>query len=148
MDLPDELARLGPSKDVGERLRVTFHGPPKPVNPPVTTKPLRTVPGRANRYEEGCSRGGSHSYSQAKAVPPPVRTPGHPSQPSRAAVSGALGLSSARHLNTIRSITCTYQPTSVTRFVAGRIRRRSTPRIPFGARDSGHGSSRNEALRW
>ena len=82
MDLPDELLTLGPSKDVGERLRVTFHGPPKHVNPPVTTKPLRTVPERASRYEEGCDRGGSRSYSQAKAVSPPVRTPGHPSQPS------------------------------------------------------------------
>ena len=57
MDLPDELARLGPSKDVGERLRVTFHGPPKHVNPPVATKPLRTVPGRASHYEKGCDRG-------------------------------------------------------------------------------------------
>ena len=56
MDLPDELTR-GPSEDVGERLRVTFHGPPKHVNPPVTTKPLRTVPGRASRYEEGSDRG-------------------------------------------------------------------------------------------
>ena len=58
MDLPDELARLGPSKDVGERLQVTFHGPPTPVNSPVTTKPLRTLPGRASRYEEGSDRGG------------------------------------------------------------------------------------------
>ena len=51
MDLPDELVLLVPSEDVGERWRVTFHGPPKHVNPPVTTKPLRPVPGRASRYE-------------------------------------------------------------------------------------------------
>ena len=59
MDLPDELARLGPNEDVGERLGVTFHGPPKHVNPQVTTKPLRTVPGRASRYAEGSDRGGA-----------------------------------------------------------------------------------------
>ena len=33
MDLPDELVTLVSSKDVGERLRATFHGPPKHVNP-------------------------------------------------------------------------------------------------------------------
>ena len=58
MDLPDELLTLGPSEDVGERLRVTFHGTSKHVNPPVITKPLRTAPGRASRYEKGSDRGG------------------------------------------------------------------------------------------
>ncbi len=72
----------------------------------------------------------------------------HPPQLRPAVLAGAPGLSAARPSNTIRSITCPYQPTSAPRFAAGRTRRRSTPRIPFGARDSGHGSSRNEALRW
>ena len=58
MDLPDELLTLGASEDVGERPRVTIHGPPNNVNPPLTTKPLRTAPGRASRYEEGSDRGG------------------------------------------------------------------------------------------